>query len=486
MKKEEGIDVKNELFNNGDLTSEKLTALIKNASEIIGEDDSIDDLVIVKSFHVGKFYWDRNINMKTKQIHFAFYPTPEEQKVWEERSFPKLSSLLSYLKNKYDGLDNFELIFFRKNKPKKFYFEKFKTKTNVLVNLDSYLTYANEINPEIKKLKVTKYSNKIMIEFSKKVPITFFNNKPPSSLIEELKQSNYKVIEEIIKEYENLPDDQKKDLKTIVEHSKLGDDTIKEFEKLKPNSPKTQLKLFVRVLDRLGKKELEILLRAILKSKSSRNFIQTIGELSPRDQNRIAHNLPEMSRMYERYEQLEESLKLFKEKIRKHLESLKKDEKDIHKFLTKHYWLLGIEYFDRQIKSDFDVIGNRTNDTKIGNKHADFIILQRLDGLDRCVVIELEESNDKIFNNDGTISKKVYDGIYQAVDYTIEQKFRKIQSRGIAIIGSLATRKLTREQKIRLHLLAESFPNVEILTYDQIIQKAEITLSFWKKYENKI
>jgi len=33
--------------------------------------------------------------------------------------------------------------------------------------------------------------------------------------------------------------------------------------------------------------------------------------------------------------------------------------------------------------------------------------------------------------------------------------------------------------------LAESFPNVEVLTYDQIIEKAEATLKFWKESEKR-
>jgi len=178
-------------------------------------------------------------------------------------------------------------------------------------------------------------------------------------------------------------------------------------------------------------------------------------------------------------------LEEFKKKIKEHTETDKKDEKDIHQLLAKDYWLLGIEYFGRKILSDIDKDGKRTGDTNIGRKRADFIILQRLDGIDTCVVIEIEEANDKIFNENKTISRKVYDGIIQAVDYTLEQKFRGVHSKGLAVIGSLKASKLSQEEKKRLHLLAESFPNVEVLTYDQIIKKAEATLQFWKDTEVK-
>lgn len=192
-----------------------------------------------------------------------------------------------------------------------------------------------------------------------------------------------------------------------------------------------------------------------------------------------------MARMYEHYQKLEQGLKEFKKKIKEHVESDNKNEKDIHKLLAKNYWLFGIEYFGREIRSDIDGDGKRTGETNIGRKRADFIILQRLNGVDTCVVIEIEEANDKIFNLDGTISKEVYDGIMQAVDYNLEQKFKGTHSKGMAIIGSLKASNLSDDEKKRLNLLSEAFPNVEVLTYDQIIEKAETTLKFWKETESK-
>jgi len=117
-------------------------------------------------------------------------------------------------------------------------------------------------------------------------------------------------------------------------------------------------------------------------------------------------------------------------------------------------------------------------------KKADFII-ERIDGLDKCIIIELEEANDPIFTKDGGLSKKVYDGIHQAVDYYIEQKSRNINSKGLAVIGSIIGERLTAKQKRKLTLLKETFHNVEILTYDDIIAKADSTLNFWRSYAPK-
>ena len=81
------------------------------------------------------------------------------------------------------------------------------------------------------------------------------------------------------------------------------------------------------------------------------------------------------------------------------------------------------------------------------------------------------------------MSKKVFDGINQAVDYNIEQRLRGFNSKGIAVIGSTMGLKLSSDHKKRLSSLIEHYHNIEILTYDDIIRKAETTLKFWKEYE---
>jgi hypothetical protein len=77
----------------------------------------------------------------------------------------------------------------------------------------------------------------------------------------------------------------------------------------------------------------------------------------------------------------------------------------------------------------------------------------------------------------------VYDGISQAVDYHIEQRSKGYNSKGMAVIGSTLGTRLSTEQKRKLILLKETFHNVDVLTYDDIIEKARNTLHFWKTYE---
>ena len=438
---------------------------------------------IKDKFLTGKDDWANSPTLKTKVIQFSFTPSGKQKQEWMKVGITRLRTLLKFLVKEYDGLDNFELIFFKNQAPKPFYLKQKQGITEVYVDFDAFQQYTEKISLAIKNLKVSKYYWKVRGYFQKKVLSAFFENEPASSLIDELKNSYHGVIEEILSEYENMPEsEEKKDLISIVMQSKLARDTIEAISKLTPESPEKQLMLFLPVIPDLPPKEFEILLNRLSKSNKSSIFLKYIASL-PQDQlQKIIKKLPAMDTMFSLYEKLSESLKEFEKLIDKHNESSTNDEAEIHKFLTRHYWLIGIEYVDKEMLSDFDSKGNRINETRLdgSNKHPAFII-QRLDGFDKCVVIELEDSNDPIFKKNGEFSQKVYDGILQAADYNIEQKFRDLHSKGIAVIGSTKGMHLTEEKKKRFKLLVQEFPNIEILTYDDIIAKARSTLDFWKK-----
>ncbi|MCH9659121.1 DUF4263 domain-containing protein [archaeon] len=447
-----------------------------------------EDIREVKSkFLTGEKDWEQSHTLKTKEIQFSFIPSTKEKQAWKTTGITRLRTLLAFLVKEYEDLDNFDLVFFRNKSHEPFYLQTVKGITTVYVEFDAFQQYTEKISLAIKNLKVSKYYWKVRTYFQKKVLISFFRNEPASTLIDELKNSYHGVIEEILNEYENMPEsEEKNDLKSIVMQSKLARDTIKEISELTPESPEKQLILFLKVIPNLPPKEFEILLNNLLKSNKSSEFLKYITNM-PQDQlQKIIKKLPVMDTMYTRYEKLSKSLRAFEKLIDEHNKSDTNDEAEIHKFLTRHYWLMGIEYFDKERLSDFDSNYKRTNETKLegSGKHPDFII-KRLDGFDKCVVIELEDANDRIFKKNGEFSKKVYDGIFQAADYNIEQKFRNYHSKGIAVIGSTRGMKLTDDNKKRFKLLLQEFPNIEILTYDQIIEKAKTTLEFWKKHEVK-
>jgi len=445
-------------------------------------EEPYEDFVIVDRFCVGKNWENYYEDIKKKQVCFVFKPSDEEKIVWMENGFTKLKHLLLFLEKQHGGLDNFELVFFKEQHPKPFYIKQRNGKPCILINVDEYRAYGRELDPVVRALKIIKYGRKIWSDFSKKVPEKFFKGEPTTALIDELKTSYYTVIEHLIKEFENMSDEDKQKIKDKFEHSQLGTEVINKYVKFNPEAPEIQLKKFIEVIEKLGESEVEELLNSILSSRISSYFIKTLSKLPIREQNKIIKKMPEMSRMYDRYEKLKKSLKEFENKIKEHQSSQTKDEKDIHKLLVRDYWLLGIEYFDKPILSDITADGKPTGNTKIGRKHSDFII-KRIDGLDKCIVVELEEANDSIFNKDGSFSKEVYDGITQAVDYYIEQRCSGINSKGMVVVGSTLGMKLDAQQKERLRLLKETFHNVEVLTYDDIIEKAKNTINFWKKYE---
>ena len=438
------------------------------------------------SFCTASEDWEKSKLLKNTVVHFSFQPSKVEEEKWRIKGIQRLSSLLRFLEGKFHGLESFDLIFFRGNFNESFYYKSVVDKTIVYVNLDTHQEYTNEISSAIRDLKVSKYYWSVRTEFSKKVLRSFFNKKSSASLITELQNSYHGVIEEILNEYENLPEGkQKKDMTTIFMQSKLARDSIKEYSKLKPKSAAKILSQLIPVLSDLTPKEIEILLKDILKSESSREFIKQLSKLPKEQRDKIAKNFPESSIMFNRYEKLSTSLKQFKALIAEHKKAKTKNEKRIHQFLIKHYWLLGIEYFDKELLSDTTTEGKKTTDTKLPNGRCPDFIINRLDRFDKCVVIEIEEANDGIFTESGNLAKAVYDGIFQAADYNIEQKFNSHYSKSIAIVGSVDGTDLSLKQKKHFQLLDEEFPNIDIITYDHIIGKAQTTLDFWKKYNVK-
>lgn len=471
---------------------------LKIAIEEMKNNDTIVPLLppfplsIIDQFTMGERWRDTD-KRKKKELYFAFQPDVEEKKRWKQVGFAKLPHLLTFLRKEYGTLDNFDVVFYREQTPEQFYKANLGNVNIVFVNLSSYLSYGQEIDPKIRRLRVTKYAAKLKREYNKKIPVAFFNKELPSTLSLQLQKSNYAILEEILRDFENGEIDSenetgvsaKQEVTKLIEGSKIGMEIIGRYVKLEPESPKIQIKLLSKILNKMEPEDVEELTNLILNSKVYKFLLKNITKLSSGEQKKIAEKLPEMIKMHNGYEKLKKSLQGFEEKIQEHMDSKTQDEKDIHKYIVNHPWLLGIQYFGRKILSDIDESGNKTGKTTMGGgKRADFII-RRMDGDDICVVIELEEANDKIFRKNSTFSKKVYDGIMQAADYCIEQKMLGYHPKGMAVIGSLPIGKLLKEHKDRLRYLAEEFPNVEILTYDDIIERAKTTLKFFEKSEKE-
>jgi hypothetical protein len=114
---------------------------------------------------------------------------------------------------------------------------------------------------------------------------------------------------------------------------------------------------FIKELEKLGDAEKEL----VLKNPKSMKIFEHINKLPLKQQKYFLKKIDLILGLAPRYYLLKESLKEFKKNIREYKEQKGKNEKGIHAFLKKHYWLLGIEYWDLNIKSSISVKGERTD-----------------------------------------------------------------------------------------------------------------------------
>jgi hypothetical protein len=459
---------------------------------------------ILRKFRIRKKY-GFSARFKEKDICLAYDVHPDTLTKWELSGFWKCQRLLTYLEHKHKKLDNFELILFECEEAENFYEIRKDGVINIYLNYPKFVKYCRHIDKFLRKLKVIEYSDELRSLINEKIARGFFENVPIEILEREVETTNFKLIEKILSEFDNLSDEEKKKLLEKLEHSEMGSKIIEpivnKYKNLDPNAPEIQLKLFIGTIDRLGSESTKELLQAIVKSKISTPFIRDIlkslesepklyhlfvdwlPKLSLSKKIALLSKLPDMVKLYDRFRKLKRSRDEFKRRIEEEVADTVQKEKEIHQFLIDNYWLLGIEYFNKRLLSDIDETGQRTEETRMGRLRPD-IIIESIDGEeDLFKLIELEAINDKIFNDDGTLSPKVFDGINQVIRYVIETRIEGKYSKGIAVIGSTSGMNLDEKQKTRLILLEESFHNVEIWTYEDILRKANSTIAFFESYE---
>lgn len=457
---------------------------------------------IVKSFRIDKPRFLLPEEFEEKDIQLAFNAKDDEIQNWRKnRGLPSIGKLLSYLKELPGGKD-FEIIFFKGDG--KSIIEKENGKLIAKINFDHYFEYARLAKSDFKNIKMDKNIRNIEDAISTKIPKYYFSGRPAEDLVSEFKESKIKIYDEIFRTIDSLEESEKKEILETFQRTKSGTQLVEKIKGLKEDDPEIELKRFTKVVDKLGTKDFDELLESLLNSKISLNFLKQllksidtkyqlfkyilnwISSLEEEKQTKVAENLPEMVKLFERFEKIKNSRIEFEKMIKIHRESKNKDEKEIHRFIANNYWLLGVQYTDKKILTDINEDGKRVSETKFGRLRPDFeISLESMDGTkDSAVLIELEEANDTIFNLDGTLSYEVFDGINQVVKYCIEKRAEGNFVKGIAVIGSVGV-NLEEVQKKRLFHLSESFHNVEILTYEDIIRKADSTIKFFDEYKKR-
>ena len=418
-----------------------------------------------------------------KDIFLAYQVSKEIVDNWKRNGFWKSNHLLKFLETRYAGLGNFKLILFEKEDADDFYEVKENGVTDVYLNYQRFIAYCREIDSFLRKLTLVQLNYELQSMFNTRISESYFNKMPADELKKQLNTTHFKIIETILKEYNSLSNEQKQSLFEAIEHSTPGTELVQKYITYKPDTPEIQLKLFMQVIDKLGPEGFAELAKSVLSGDKLIKLSKEIENLSLDDQTLLIRNVPHAARLLNLCETLKTSIIRFETIIEKHKKSKVKNETEIHSFLSSNYWLLGVDYFDKVIETSINEFGKKINETAFYNFTAipDFTIKMINGDEDECVVIELEEANDMIFKKDGNLSKKVFDGINQAMIYVVLKKVERKEARGIAVIGS--AKKLGKRQKEQVRILRNSYPLVKILTYEDMISNASTVIKFLEKYK---
>jgi len=411
-------------------------------------------------------------------IHYKI--DDDHQRDWSNGRMLGLKLLLREIERQYGDVTKPTINFTDKGARARF------GKGTIWISVPKWFAFISSIDSIYDTYLIARYNREFKSECRQKGIQAYLDGSHPEEIKKDLETSIFNLIEKLLSDFDNLQQSEKKALQQQVEYSTLGNNLLTKYGKLDKRSPKKYVKSIVRDMNSIGKVEAKELILAILKSKHSETLSEKISTLPKKLQAKMLKNIDRAAELLLFQERLESSLKKFKNLIKHHSRSRRKNEKKIHSFLADNYWLLGSEYYGTTLKSDIDSKGKKTGDTYIKQWKVfpDFLIEKVDQTTDTCVVMELEEANDKIFNKDKTLSKECLDGLYQAITYHIYYNVEKNKSaKGIAILGF--TGSLNSEQKEKLRRLNDLFPKITIKTYDQIIDDAQRLLNFMKNYSNK-
>lgn len=171
-----------------------------------------------------------------------------------------------------------------------------------------------------------------------------------------------------------------------------------------------------------------------------------------------------------RADELEEDRDGLAEKIERAAEE-EIEEEEAQTFLKENSWLFGVEYAGSEPK-------------KLATSSSEFdFYLTRYD--DKNVIIELKRISDPILTNDGELRAHVSKAVDQCMGYMEDtqavshskpisetEDIEELRPRGIIVIGYDAT----DEAKEKLQTWNHTLNNVRIMTYSDLLSKAETTL----------
>ncbi len=160
-----------------------------------------------------------------------------------------------------------------------------------------------------------------------------------------------------------------------------------------------------------------------------------------------------------------------------------RNEVEIQKFLKNNIWMFGNNY--SQI----------VEDGKINAKNIMDIVPENIESF--VDIIEVKLPNEELFrydqnHNNYYASSKLTKAIAQTQNYIFELEQKSvdfeyqnknnckiIKPRGIVLIGS--KKSLSEEEQQYLRIMNSSFHNIQVMTYQQLLQQANNSLGFFNK-----
>ena len=113
----------------------------------------MDESDVVDTINVGSLWGDRYTDLQKKPIMFTYHLTNDEREKYEQTGFARLPNLTTYLKKKFGGLDNFDLIFFKdfENNEDSIIIQETSKPAKVFIDIIEFQKYNKTIQPLINK-----------------------------------------------------------------------------------------------------------------------------------------------------------------------------------------------------------------------------------------------------------------------------------------------------------------------------------------------
>lgn len=119
---------------------------------------------------------------------------------------------------------------------------------------------------------------------------------------------------------------------------------------------------------------------------------------------------------------------------------------------------------------------------KLGKEYVTDFLIKRFDGL--FIVVEIEDPKKKMFNQRGDFSSEFTQAFGQVLDfqrwvrdnaaYSFKSLDGVVEPKGLLIMGR--NNYLTSENKKKLEYFKTRFKDVDVLTYDDILERAKVLL----------